>query len=465
MRVFWRKRDEFTYVIMNDHISRLRSEISKKSTRRSINQSSYQFASKNNNFRPATDSTTRFTMGLDLMCCEPLAVERETESESSSSTDEILECDYDTQVTKLYHSIEEKQWEDVLYFLETGKWCSSGIFSIFATQEETPAVQARTWVTALDSSGNVRWCQLPLHAAVTFLAPFAVIQKLVETYPKSVRCADDQDMLPLHYAFRFGVEDDVLLYLLEQFPQAISKKAVKDRLPLDLAPFGPRPGRGAIIDYYMQSAVKHAKHEWDNEYEKMVAGMRNVADSELRNNLKVKTTKLVATMAELNRTKKELSGLRQELKEAKRELMKDHESLRSSRSLKRNPSPRSNGSHIADSLSSAVDEEEEDIEAIQAPKKNNKTKIRSLTAAVSSPPSKKDDSSRRSEKRSVEIRDEDSRRSTTRRSVQSSKKTGDESSSKRSSKRSNSKGPQSRKSSTKKDPSLKRGLRKLFGVK
>lgn len=398
-------------------------------------------------------------MGLDFMCCEPLAVDREAESESSSSTDEILECDYDTQVTKLYHSIEEKQWEDVLYFLETGKWCSSGIFSIFVTQDETPAVQARTWVTALDSSGNVRWCQLPLHAAVTFLAPFAVIQKLVETYPKSVRCADDQDMLPLHYAFRFGVEDDVLLYLLEQFPQAISKKAVKDRLPLDLAPFGPRPERGSIIDYYMQSAVKNAKNEWDNEYEKMVAGMRNVADSELRNNLKAKTTKLVATMAELNKTKKELSAVKQELRETKRELTRENDSLRSARSLKRNPSTKSNGTHTADS-SSQIEGEEEEIQAIQAPQKHNKTKIRSLTAATS-PRIKKDDTSRRSDKRSVDRRDEDSRRSTTKRSGESSKKTGDETSSKRS----NSRGPQSRKYSQRKETSIKRGLRKMFGPK
>ena len=55
---------------------------------------------------------------------------------------------------------------------------------------------------------------------ITFQAPFDVVKKLIEAYPESVRCADDQDMLPLHYAFRFGSEDKVLAYVLEEFPQA-----------------------------------------------------------------------------------------------------------------------------------------------------------------------------------------------------------------------------------------------------
>lgn len=250
---------------------------------------------------------------MDYLCCDP--VDRDgtvggSDGSVTCSTDEgILECDYDTQVTKLYHNIEERQWEEVLYFLETSKWYNAGIFSAFSDPEDPPSVQARTWVTALDESGNVRWCQLPLHAAVTFLAPISVIQKLVEVYPKSVRCADDQDMLPLHYAFRFGADDDVLLHLLEKFPQAITKKAVKERLPLDLAQYGPRPERGSIIDYYMQSAVRNAKKEWDAEYEKMVTGVRNAADVHLQAEVNAKNAQLVMALAELNRAKNELAAV------------------------------------------------------------------------------------------------------------------------------------------------------------
>jgi hypothetical protein len=249
---------------------------------------------------------------FDFLCCDPVLESKESHDDDSitCSTDEgILECDYDTQVTKLYHGIEERQWEEVLYFLETGNWYATSIFSAFGDQGERPAVQAKTWVTALDDDGDVRWCQLPLHAAVTFLAPFAIIRKLVEIYPKSVRCADDQDMLPLHYAFRFGVDDEVLVHLLEAFPQAISKKAVKDRLPLDLAQYGPRPERGVVIDYYMQSAVRNAKTEWDSEYEKIVSNVGREADQKLKNELDEKTRKLNETMEELLLTRKELANL------------------------------------------------------------------------------------------------------------------------------------------------------------
>ena len=256
-------------------------------------------------------------MVLDYFCCDALTESRDTtiddDSITCSTDDGILECDYDTQVTKLYHGIEERQWEEVLYFLETGSWYTSSFFNAFASQGEKPSVQAKTWVTALDDEGNVRWCQLPLHAAVTFLAPFAVIRKLVEIYPKSVRCADDQDMLPLHYAFRFGASDDVLVHLLEKFPQAISKKAVKDRLPLDLAQYGPRPERGSMIDHYMQSAVKNAKTEWDGEYEKMVSHMKEEADREMERELEVKTTKLNETLDELLATRRELDMLKNDM--------------------------------------------------------------------------------------------------------------------------------------------------------
>lgn len=254
---------------------------------------------------------------MDILCCDPLDDQdsRSNEDSLTCSTDEgILECDYDTQVTKLYHFIEERQWDDVLYFLENGKWYSNSIFSAFQDHGERPSVQARTWVTALDQSGNVRWCQLPLHAAVTFLAPFTVISKLVEAYPKSVRCADDQDMLPLHYAFRFGAEDNILLLLLQKFPQAIGKKAVKDRLPLDLAQYGPRPEVGRIIDYYMQRAVRNAKTEWEEGYENTVKAMKVEANTQMEHELNLKNDKLVDALSELARTRKELADLKKQIR-------------------------------------------------------------------------------------------------------------------------------------------------------
>jgi hypothetical protein len=245
---------------------------------------------------------------MDALCCDPIE-DHDSGSDGSltCNDDNILECDYDTQCTKLYKLIEDKQWEEVLYYIETGKFYDTSIFTpLFGKEPDPPFVQARTWVTALDETGDVRWCQLPLHAAVTFRAPYSVVKKLVDTYPKSVRCADDQDMLPLHYAFRFGSEDDVMALLIERFPQAIGKRAAKDRLPLDMAQYSPKPERGIIIEYFVDNAVRTAKVGWDNEYERKVAGIRNEADSTLKN-------ELVSSKKKLREAEKLLTEAREEM--------------------------------------------------------------------------------------------------------------------------------------------------------
>lgn len=224
---------------------------------------------------------------IDSICCYVDARDDgdSHDGSSSSTTHEgkILECDYDSKCTKLYKSIEGKRWDEIIYFLNSGKWYfdTSVITSMFFGPGPDPRfVESRTWVTALDEMGNVRWCQLPLHAAITFQAPFEVIQKLVEIYPESIRCADDQDMLPLHYAFRFGSEDKVLAYILEEFPQALKKKALRDRLPLDMAHYSSRPERGTIIECYLETSIADALADRDAGHEQ---GLPSIKTRELRN--------------------------------------------------------------------------------------------------------------------------------------------------------------------------------------
>jgi len=201
---------------------------------------------------------------MDIICCKPVDTRDDGDSNAGGSNTndhddgKILECDYNTKCTKLYKLMEGKKWEEILYFLETGKWYfDMTIFTsmFFGSGPDPRFIESRTWVTALDEMGSVRWCQLPLHAAITFQAPFEVIKKLVEVYPESVRCADDQDMLPLHYAFRFGSEDKILAYILEEFPQALKKKALRDRMPLDMAHYSSKPERGVIIECYVETSI------------------------------------------------------------------------------------------------------------------------------------------------------------------------------------------------------------------
>ena len=208
---------------------------------------------------------------MDTICCGAEGRDDPGSVDSSGRPDhdgQLLECDYDTSCTKLYKMIEGKNWDEIIYFLETSKWYfdTTAFTSIFFGSGPDPRfVEARTWVTALDERGSVRWCQLPLHAAITFQAPFEVIKKLVAVYPESMRCADDQDMLPLHYAFRFGSEDKVLAYILEEFPQATKKRALRDRLPLDMAHYSSKPERALVIETFVDAAIADARETWRQE--------------------------------------------------------------------------------------------------------------------------------------------------------------------------------------------------------
>jgi hypothetical protein len=168
-------------------------------------------------------------------------------------------------------------------------------------------------VTALDEMGSVRWCQLPLHAAITFQAPFSVITKLVEAYPESIRCADDQDMLPLHYSFRFASEDCVIAYLLEEFPQAIKKKALRDRLPLDMAQYSSKSERGVIIERFVEMSVLDAKAEWGDAHKRGLASMKTKPNSSLTDEVVENREKFRDAGKELDESKKKIQELQKEL--------------------------------------------------------------------------------------------------------------------------------------------------------
>ena len=128
-----------------------------------------------------------------------------------------LECDYDKNVTNLYEAIEKEAFESVVTFLTTEKWS----LLTFTKDVLSPDSQARTWVTRFDPNGKVRWSQLPLHAAIIFRAPINVVKALIDLYPLSVQCTDDQRMLPLHLAIRVGARDNIMNLLIKCFPNAL----------------------------------------------------------------------------------------------------------------------------------------------------------------------------------------------------------------------------------------------------
>ena len=135
---------------------------------------------------------------------------------SKEVDNEELVCDYDSSATALYELLESSLWD------EARNRC------------RTHPAEARTWIVRRDKSHKVRWKLLPLHAAIIFQSPNAVVSALLEQYPQAASCPDDQGMLPLHLAFRHKQDDeDLLELLLVQYPKAVLLKDKRQRVPLE----------------------------------------------------------------------------------------------------------------------------------------------------------------------------------------------------------------------------------------
>lgn len=158
--------------------------------------------------------------------------------DTDDDDEEPIECNYDTDLITLYQALEEKAWIPALDLIQKN--------------DQDSKDQVRTWVTRYEADGNVRWSQLPIHAAMIFHAPYKIVQALVDAYPKGVRCTDDQHMLPLHLAFRYGVSDNTLLFLLEAFPEAMNAKNRKGRVPA-LCANPEQPHRSKIVRYHIDN--------------------------------------------------------------------------------------------------------------------------------------------------------------------------------------------------------------------
>jgi len=166
--------------------------------------------------------------------------EDETEvGQKGSSTP--LECRYEFNCTQLYKRIEHQDWYDVANFLDTGCWDQ-----VFFPEGDSPAKQARTWVTRMEEPKSSRyrkfrtvpkimWSQLPLHLAILLNAPFGIIRRLVYLYPASVRCTNDQTMLPIHIALQCDAPDAVLDFLFEAFPEGIKVRGKRNMAAAELA--------------------------------------------------------------------------------------------------------------------------------------------------------------------------------------------------------------------------------------
>lgn len=172
-------------------------------------------------------ATPSQTMGcFEKLCSVPVETVAKRDIQSS------IECDYDINPTGLYQALERKEWKSAMDFMVEGTWRQGPFMILFPGKDPIPPEkQASMWVTRFEKDGSVRWSQIPLHAAITFGAPMALVQKLIHLYPLSVRCTDDQGMLPLHLAFKFSSDVCILRLLLEEFQEGLLAKDIKGRIP------------------------------------------------------------------------------------------------------------------------------------------------------------------------------------------------------------------------------------------
>ena len=91
-----------------------------------------------------------------------------------------------------------------------------------------------------------RYGNTPLHTAIGFQAPDALLRRLLDLYPDAARVHGTDDWLPLHIAAMWGSSADILERLILLYPQALDdtgEPGIKGRTPRHFAPRFDDPRR------------------------------------------------------------------------------------------------------------------------------------------------------------------------------------------------------------------------------
>lgn len=229
---------------------------------------------------------------------------------ASSEANHRLKASY-ANATPLFKGIEKKDWQGVLSFLNKGKWSNS--FFVSTTDHmsnPSPKHQCQTWVIeyAKNDPAKVEWCQLPLHAAISYGAPAVVIQKIIDTYPEAVQMRDNEDMLPAHLAFGFSSPDQVLIALLKSYPEGARQRGPGGRLPHECCELGPNKVRGEVFGFVASQTAALSKHENDDLY--MICVRENYQKLGLPDVSRTDNKDLTEIIAELLEERKELMEMK-----------------------------------------------------------------------------------------------------------------------------------------------------------
>ncbi len=156
-----------------------------------------------------------------------------------------LEVDFDKNVTNLYESISESDWD------------------VAISDVKNNPREAKTWVVRHHENGQIMWRFLPIHSACARQPPENVVNALMGAYRLGAQCTDDQGMLPLHYACGNQASVEIIRMLLLAYPDAANIADPNGMLPLHyVAQWGP--SSADVIDVLLfanSNAVKARDRE------------------------------------------------------------------------------------------------------------------------------------------------------------------------------------------------------------
>jgi hypothetical protein len=221
-----------------------------------------------------------------------------------------------TKATPLFKAIEKQQWESVLMFLNTSKWSNS--FFVSSTdhfKNPTPIIQCQTWVTYYNPANRqIEWCQLPIHAAISYAAPAVVIQKMVDIYPDCLKLHDHEGMLPVHLAFGFALPDPVLSLLLKTYPQSAQERGPGGRLPHQCCELGPNKIRGEVFGFIAEQTSDMARNDQEEYFKGYI--VENHKKLAIDETVTLDGKDLKELLSDLIEDRKQLLDLKKKIKKA-----------------------------------------------------------------------------------------------------------------------------------------------------
>lgn len=121
---------------------------------------------------------------------------------------------------------------------------------------------------------------LPLHYACATNASTDVVQKLLDTFPASIRMRDTNDlMIPLHFACKWGVSSDIVEILVRAYSEGKQVRDIYAKTPVDYASELRGKDRSGVIAVLERSFHSHSERSFARSIGGSEASSINLIDA------------------------------------------------------------------------------------------------------------------------------------------------------------------------------------------